>query len=53
MYRVMCLKDPHVYFNLKPTEQIAFAFMNITETLAYDIGVTKFQNTVQLSPWFM
>lgn len=53
MYRLMCLKDPYDYLNLKPTEQVAFAFMNITESLAYDIGVTKFQNTVQCSPWFM
>lgn len=53
MYRVMCLRSPLEYFNLKPTEKIAFAFMNITEMLAYDIGVSKFQATVQLSPWFM
>lgn len=53
MHRLMCLKDARTYYDIKPTEQIAFAFMNITETLSYDIGVTKFQNTVQLSPWFM
>lgn len=53
MYRVMCLRNPYEYFNLKPTETIAFSFMNITEALAIDIGVSKFQNTVQLSPWFM
>lgn len=53
MYRVMCLKKPHEYFNLKPTEKIAFAFMNITKTLSEDIGISKFQNTVQMSPWFM
>lgn len=53
LYRVMCLKNPHDYFNLKPTEKIAFAFMNITEVLAMDIGVSKFQSTVQTSPWFM
>ena len=53
MHRLMCLKDPHTFLNLKPTEQVAFAFMNITEVLAMDIGVTKFQNTVQTSPWFM
>ena len=49
----MCLRSPLEYFNLKPTEKIAFAFMNITEALAIDIGVSKFQATVQLSPWFM
>ena len=53
MYRVMCLKNPLEFFNLKPTEKLAFAFMNITEALAYDIGVSKFQATVQMSPWFL
>lgn len=53
MYVLMCLKDPYSYLNLKATEQVAFAFINITEDLAYDIGVNKFQNTVQASPWFM
>lgn len=53
MYRVMCMKDPLQFFGLKPTEKICFAFMNITKTLAEDIGISKFQHTVQLSPWFM
>lgn len=53
MYRIMCLKNPHLTLNIKPTEKIAFAFMNITKELATDIGVSKFQSTVQMSPWFM
>lgn len=53
MYRLMCLKNPYLTLNLKPTEKVAFAFMNITEILAKEIGVVKFQNTVQASPWFM
>lgn len=53
MYRVMCLKNPHDYFGLKPTEKIAFAFLNITIELAENIGIAKFQETVKLSPWFM
>lgn len=53
LYRVMCLKDPRAALNLKPTEKIAFAFMNITEILAEEIGIAKFQATVQMSPWFM
>ncbi len=53
MYRVMCLKNPLAYFNMRPSEKIAFSFMNITEALAYDIGVSKFQSSIQLSPWFM
>lgn len=53
MYKVMCLKNPLAYFGLKPTEKICFAFMNITKALAEDIATSKFQKTVQLSPWFM
>lgn len=53
MYRVMCLKNPHEFFGLKPTEKIAFALMNITKDLSKDIAVSKFQRTVQMSPWFM
>jgi hypothetical protein len=53
MYRIMCLKDAHSYFDLKPTEKICFAFMNITKYLAEDIGNSKFQETVKSSPWFL
>lgn len=53
MYRVMCMKNPLEYFGLKPTEKICFAFMNITKDLSKDIGISKLQNTVQKSPWFM
>ena len=53
MHRIMCLKDPHLFLNLKPTEKVAFAFMNITLTLAEDIGIAKFQATVKESPWFV
>lgn len=53
MYRIMCLKNPYEFYNLKTTEKFAFAFMNITEALAVDIGISKFQSTVQASPWFM
>lgn len=53
MYRIMCMKNPLQYFGLKPTEKICFAFMNITKKLAEEIGNSKFQKTIQLSPWFM
>ena len=53
MYRIMCLKNPIEFFHLKPTEKICFAFMNIKLSLAEEIGISKFQNTVKMSPWFM
>lgn len=53
MYRVMCLKNPLEYFHLKQTEKICFAFMNIKLALAEEIAISKFQKTIQMSPWFM
>ena len=53
LHRLLCMKDPVAYFRLKPTEKIVFAFMNIKLSLAEEIGVAKFQNTIQSSPWFM
>ena len=53
LHRILCLKDPIGYFHLKPTEKIVFAFMNIKLALAEEIGIAKFQNTLQSSPWFM
>ena len=53
MYRVMCMKNPLEFFHLKQTEKICFAFMNIKLALAEEIAISKFQKTVQMSPWFM
>ena len=53
MYRVMCLKNPLEFYHMKPTEKICFAFMNITKDLSEEIGVDKFQKSIQKSPWFM
>lgn len=53
MYRLMCLKNPLEHFHMKPTEKFAFAFMNIKLDLAEEIGNSKFQNTIKLSPWFL
>ena len=53
MYRIMCMKDPREFYHLKLTENIVFAFMNIKKDLAEEIAVSKFQHTIQMSPWFM
>lgn len=53
LHRILCLKDPIAFFHLKPTEKIVFAFMNIKKDLAEEIGIAKFQNTIQSSPWFL
>ena len=53
MYRVLCMKNPLEFYHLKQTEKICFAFMNIKLALAEDIAISKFQKTIQMSPWFM
>ena len=53
MYRVMCLKNPLEFYRLKQTEKICFAFMNIKLALAEEIAISKFQKTIQMSPWFI
>lgn len=53
MYRVMCLKNPLQYYGIKLTEKIYFAFMNIKLDLSKEIAMSKFQKTIQMSPWFM
>jgi len=53
MYRLMCMKNPQEHFNLKSSDSIFFAFMNIDLKAAKKIAVTKFQKNIQMSPWFM
>ena len=53
MYRILCMKNPLEFFRLKPTEKVCFAFMNIKLDLAEEIAISKFQKTIQMSPWFM
>lgn len=53
MYRILCMKNPLEFFHLKPTEKVCFAFMNIKLDLAEEIAISKFQKTIQMSPWFM
>ena len=53
MYRVLCLKNPLEFYHLKLTDKICFAFMNIKLALAKQIAISKFQKTIQMSPWFM
>lgn len=53
LHRVMCLKNPLEHFHLKSTEKLVFAIMNIKLDLAEEIALSKFQNTIKLSPWFL
>lgn len=53
LYRMLCLKDPYLHYNLQPIDKITFAFMNITLEAAQGVAWDKLQQLLQSSEWFM
>lgn len=53
LYRMLCLKDPYVHYNLQPIDKISFAVMNITLDAARGVGWDKLQQLLQSSEWFL
>ena len=53
LYRMLCLKDPYIYYGLQPIDKISFAFMNITLDASKGVAWDKMQQLLQTSPWFL
>ena len=53
LYRMLCLKDPYIYYGLQPIDLITFAVMNITMDAAKGVAWSKIQALIQSSEWFM
>ena len=53
LYRMLCLKNPAVYYGIMQTDVISFAVINITIDAAQGVAWSKLQNMVQESDWFM
>ena len=53
LYRMLCLKDPYVYYGLQPIDKITFAVMNITLDASKGVAWDKMQNLLQSSEWFL
>ena len=53
LYKMICLKDPYVYYGLQPIDKITFALMNITLEASRGVAWDKIQQLLQASPWFM
>ena len=47
LYRMLCLKDPYLYYGLQPIDKITFAFMNITIDAAKGVAWDKCQQLLQ------
>ena len=53
LYRMLCLKDPAVYYGIMSTDVISFAVINITLDAAAGVAWSKMQNLIQASDWFL
>ena len=53
MYRMLCLKDPYLYYGMQPIDKISFSQINITLDAAKGVAWGKMQQLLQSSPWFM
>lgn len=53
LYNLMCLKDPHDFYNIGKGGYIYIVFFNATLALSQGVAYTKLQGLLQMSPWFM
>lgn len=53
LYRMLCLKNPAVYYGIMSTDVISFAVINITIDAAQGVAWSKLQNMIQESEWFL
>ena len=53
LYRLLCLKDPYLYYGLQPIDKISISLMNITLENAKGVALDKMNQMILSSQWFM
>lgn len=53
LYRLLCLKDPYLFYGLQPIDKISIAQVNITLDNAKGVAMDKMNQMILVSPWFM
>lgn len=53
LYRLLCLKDPYLYYGMQPIDKISISFMNITLDNARGVAMDKMNQMILSSAWFM
>ena len=53
LYRLLCLKDPYLYYGLQPIDKITVSFINITIDNAKGVRGDKMNQMLLSSEWFM
>lgn len=52
LYVLSCYDSPHALFDLDPHDEIEIIFQSINETLAKELGYSRFKSRVEGSPYF-
>lgn len=53
LYRLLCLKNPQLYYGLQSNSKIIFVFFNISLDLSFGVAYGKIQSMLMESPWFL
>lgn len=53
LYRLLCLKDPYLFYGLQPIDKITISLMNITLENAKGVALDKMNQMILSSSWFM
>ena len=53
LYRLLCLKDPYIYYGLQPIDKISISLVNITLDNAKGVALDKMNQMILASEWFM
>lgn len=53
LYRLLCLKDPYLYYGMQPIDKISISMMNITIENAKGVALDKMNQMILSSEWFM
>lgn len=53
LYRLLCMKDPYLYYGMQPIDKITISLMNITIENAKGVALDKLNQLILSSDWFM
>ena len=53
LYRLLCLRDPYLYYGMQPIDKLSISLMNITLENAKGVALDKMNQMILSSTWFM
>lgn len=53
LHRLLCLRDPYLFYGMQPIDKISISLMNITLENAKGVALDKMNQMILSSTWFM